>query len=165
MASTKYPRRGGPPSAPTPTFTPEPFVLKHKHGKPWLRAHPKEVEQALFDNYGILSKAAQQLECSPVTLKQLIAKHPPYQEMKELARETRNDLVEFALLQKALKDGHPAALIYYTKAQMGWREEDRREAAAPVQINLTWNDGSEKPEITQAEHEPVQEIESVQIAE
>lgn len=162
MASTKYPRRGGPRSAPTPTFNPvENLVLKHKHGKPWLRAHPKEVEQALFDNYGIISKAAEQLECSPVTFKHLLYSHPPYKEMQEAAKEARNDLVEFALLQKALKDGHPAALIYYTKAQMGWREEDRKDAsAAPVQINLTWNDGSGKPEITQAEHEPVREIEA-----
>jgi hypothetical protein len=61
---------------------------------------------------------------------------------KELdqGRAKANSGVGQRLWQKAM-DGDTASLIWWSKAQMRWREEVNTQVAAPVTINLAWLPG------------------------
>lgn len=66
------------------------------------------------------------------------------------------------LFEKATS-GDTASLIWWSKAQMRWREETSVQAAAPVTINLAWLgqrgiDGSNTAQIIDAESQTVENI-------
>lgn len=87
---------------------------------------------------------------------------------KELdqGRAKANSGVGQRLWQKAM-DGDTASMIWWTKAQMRWREETNVQAVAPVTINLAWLPGrgvdagysTSGAQIIDAEAQPIEYIE------
>jgi len=89
---------------------------------------------------------------------------------KELdqGRAKANSGVGQRLWQKAM-DGDTASLIWWSKAQMRWREETNVQAVAPVTINLAWlpgrgvdrDDGRNVVDVIDVTAQPVENIEQL----
>jgi len=86
---------------------------------------------------------------------------------KELdqGRAKANSGVGQRLWQKAM-DGDTASLIWWSKAQMRWREETNVAAVAPVTINLAWLpargvDGRNVVDVIDVTAQPVENIEQL----
>lgn len=86
---------------------------------------------------------------------------------KELdqGRAKANSGVGQRLWQKAM-DGDTASLIWWSKAQMRWREETNVQAVAPVTINLAWLpergvDGRNTVEVIDVTAQPVGSVEQL----
>jgi len=135
---------------------------KRPQGRPAFEPTPELREQAQnLSGYGVPhDQIAALLGVSDETLRKYFGP-----ELK-LGKAKANSAVGSRLWQKAM-EGDVASMIWWSKAQMRWREETNVQAVAPVTINLAWLPGrgvdagysTYGAQIIDAEAQPIEYIE------
>lgn len=112
--TTSKPKRGRPPKRGAP---PKGWKNGNAHPGVFVEAYSlAEVAQALLKHSGILSRAAEELECSRPTLQGYLERHPDLRKIADEAVELTIDLAETKLIEK-IKRGNLGAIIFYLKTK------------------------------------------------
>lgn len=110
-------------------------LVENKQGRPHQYKETEAVIARAFAQYGIPEvQLCRYLKIAKTTLYRL------YGDVMAQGRAVANHKVAERLYKKAVEDGDTAALIFWCKTQMGWRETQH--------IDVSSQDGSMTPQIT-----------------
>lgn len=105
----------------------------------------QQVIQAIHDTRGLVSYAAQRLNCDPDTVRNYARRHPTVAAALKEERERVTDIAELALFTK-IQEGEAWAICFYLKTQgkdRGYVERqenlNRGDPDSPIQHRHIWD--------------------------